>query len=203
MNSNLSELQLDALREMGNIGAGHAAIALSQMLDKKIMISVTRSDIVPSEVYINNVTAGKDEIFTGVYLHTLGDVRGAIVYMFNKDSTLKLNGLLLPQQRKLSVFTDEHELSALKELGNILTGAFFSVFAEMFGLKIFHKTPCYVLDRAETIIHGVFEEVFGDQKGRLSIVTEFIESESQINGSFIFAPTEEAMSKIMAKLNIN
>ncbi len=79
MNNKLTDIQLDALREMSNIGAGHAAIALSQMLSRKIMIAVTRTDIVPSELFLKNMVGAGKEVVASVYLKTLGDIQGAIV----------------------------------------------------------------------------------------------------------------------------
>jgi len=202
MKSKLSEIQLDALKEANNIGAGHAALALSQMIGKKIMIAVPRSDIVPSEIFIKNMVGDKSEIVIGVYLKTLGDVQGAIIFMFRKDSALKLCNLLFFEKQGSAKFIDERCQSALKEVGSILTGAFFAVLSDYFDLRIFHQTPFCAFDKAEIIMYGVCEQIFGDQNERMCLATEFIESGSKITGSFAFIPTEEAMKRILEKLKV-
>lgn len=200
MNNKFTETQMDALKEANNIGAGHAAIALSQMLDRKIMIAVPRSEIIPSEVFIKNMVGNKDDIVAGIYLKTLGDVQGAMIYLFKKESALRLTDLLLARTEGTTKFVDEKAQSALKEVGNILTGAFLSVLSDMVGLKVFNQAPHYTLDKAEVIMYGVCDEIFGDHKERLCLATEFIESTSKINGFVAFVPTEKAMNTILERL---
>tara|TARA_Y100000031_G_scaffold151425_1_gene192642 strand:- start:74 stop:685 length:612 start_codon:yes stop_codon:yes gene_type:complete len=200
MKDKLTPTQLDALKEASNIGTGHAAIALSQMVKKKIMIAVPRSDILPSEVFLKNMVGDKNIEVAGVYLKTLGDVKGAIIFMFRKESAIKLCDLLLFRKPGETKFIDEKCQSVLKEAGSILTGAFFSVLADMLDLKVFHQAPYYAYDVAEIIMNGVCTEIFGDYKERLCLATEFIESSIKIKGSFAFVPAEEAMKTILEKL---
>jgi len=201
MDVNLTELELDALREAGNIGAGHAAIALSQMVNKKIMIAVVKSDIVPSDTFLKNMAGGKDQMVVSVYLQTLGDIEGAAIFMFKNESALKLSDLLLFKEEGDTRFIDEKCQSAIKEAGSILTGAFFSVLADAFGLIVFNQAPGYAFDQAEIMLSGVCKLVFGDNKERLCLATEFIESSSQISGAFAFVPADESMDKILKKLD--
>ncbi|NQT90544.1 MAG: chemotaxis protein CheC [Candidatus Omnitrophica bacterium] len=202
MKGNINEIQIDALKEANNIGAGHAAMALSQMLNKKIMIAVTRSEVVPSEIFLKNILGDKTALVASVYLKSLGDIQGAVIFMFKKESALKLSDLLLCREDGETKFIDEKAQSAIKEVNSILTGAFFSVLADMFNLKVFHKTPFYAFDKAEVIMDSVCEEAFGDREERLCLATEFIESSSKITGSFAFIPTQEAMEKLLKQLKV-
>ncbi len=200
MTKKLTSMQIDALKEATNIGAGHAAIALSQMVNQKIMIAVTSADIIPSDVFLEKMFGDRETIVTAVYLKTLGDVQGAIIFMFEKESALKLCDLLQFKDGAETTFIDEKCQSVLKELGNILTGSFFSVLADMLGLKVFNLAPCYAYDSAETIMFGVCEQAFGNRDKRLCLATEFIESRNKITGTFAFVPTDEAMEKILSTL---
>ncbi|EKD50223.1 MAG: CheC, inhibitor of MCP methylation [uncultured bacterium] len=198
----LTNLQLDALREAGNIGAGHAAIALSQMMNKKVMMSVVRTEIVPSNVFLKGFVEEHDPEVAGVYLITLGDTQGAAIFMFQKAAALNLCDLLLTRQRGSTTFVDEQAQSALKELGSILTGSFFSVLSDMLHLNFFHKTPLYAEDDAAVILYGICDSVFGDRQERLCVTTEFVESNSRIKGSFVFIPTVETMQKFLTQLQV-
>ena len=200
MQTKLNLLQMDALREVANIGAGHAAIAMSQMLNKKIMIAVTRSDVIPSDRFLHNMVGKAREPVVGVYLQTLGDIQGTVIFMFKKDSSLKFCDLMLLRRSGETRFVDEKCQSALKELGSILTGAFFTVLSNMIEIQAFHKTPMFAFDDPETLVLGVCQEIFGDKKQRLCLATEFIESSSKITGAFAFVPTGEAMETILSKL---
>lgn len=200
MESKFNDIQLDALREASNIGAGHAAIALSQMLGRKIMIAVPRSDVVPSEIFLKNMAKGADEVVAGVYLETLGDLRGALIYIFNKGSALRLSDMLLFRKEGETKFIDEKAQSAIKEACNILAGSFFAVLSDMLKLNAFHKNPYFAFDKAEVIMFGVCESVFGNRDQRICLATEFIESTSRITGAFAFVPTDETMNLILKKL---
>lgn len=199
MNNNLNEMEISTLKEATNIGAGHAAIALSQMLNRKIMIAVTSADIVPSKEFLEKIVGGKDTEVAGVYLKTLGDVQGVVIFMFRKDSSLKLSDLLLSREPGKAVFLDEQSLSALKECCSILTGSFFSVIADMIGLRVFNQAPNYAYDKPDTLMYGICEKIFGNRNERLCLATEFIESNSKIAGTFAFIPEKEAMDNMLNK----
>ena len=81
----LTEKQLDALRELGNIGAGNAATALSQLLGKKVTMSVPKIDIIPIE-RVPNLMGEPDALVVGVYLRILGDVLGSLLLTFPRES---------------------------------------------------------------------------------------------------------------------
>jgi chemotaxis protein CheC len=203
MEYELNDMQISALKEATNIGAGHAAIALSQMLSKKIMIAVASADIVPSDVFLHKMVGDNKLPLNGVYLKTFGDAQGAIVFMFKDESALKLCDLLLFRESGYTKSVDEQGQAVLMELGSILTGSFFSVLADMLRLKVFNKAPAYVYDSADVLMHGIFKDVFGDIEQRLCFATEFIESNQQISGVFAFIPAQDAMVKILETLNAN
>src|ERR1043166_5887393 len=117
----LKALQLDALREVANIGAGHAATALSQLVGSKIMISVptvnvARLEDVPPQV------APPDEPVAAVLLHMLGDLTGRALLVFPRRTAIRLAELLLRRSSGGDtgrIELSEMEQSALKEAGNI------------------------------------------------------------------------------------
>ncbi len=82
----LSDIQASALQEMGNIGAGHAAIALSQLIEKKIMMAVTRVKLLGLEEFIDLV--GKDALVAGIHLRVLVEIQAGIILVFLKDGAL-------------------------------------------------------------------------------------------------------------------
>lgn len=198
MPAKLSDIQIDAFREATNIGAGHAAMAMSQMLNKKIMISVPKFDVCSKDFFVKSV----NEPVSGIYIHALGDVNGAVILMFDKRSSLKFSELLLFRSNGNAKILDQKAESALKEMGSILTGAFFTSLADMLGLKAFHKAPVFTLDKAENIIHNACEQVFGETSQRLCLGTELIEPVNKVSGTFAFVPSSNAMKVIWEKLKI-
>src|SRR5476649_1252091 len=114
----LKALQLDALREVANIGAGHAATALSQMIGETIMISVPRINVTKLEEVPPQV-AEPDEPVAAVLMHMMGDLTGRTLLVFPRRTALRLSALML--RRPEAEDFGEMEQSAIKEAGNILT----------------------------------------------------------------------------------
>src|SRR5690242_3468560 len=111
----LKPVQLDALREVANIGAGHAATALSQMIGETIMISVPTINVSPLEEVPPQVAA-PDEPVAAVLMHMLGDLTGRTLLVFPRRTALRLASLLMRRniERTSDEFT-EMDQSAIKE----------------------------------------------------------------------------------------
>src|SRR5919112_3849642 len=115
----LKAIQIDALREVANIGAGHAATALSQMVGRTIMISVPTINVARLEDMPPQVTA-PDEPVAAVLMHMLGDLTGRTLLVFPRHTAIRLAAMLLRRESSGDEFT-EMEQSAIKEAGNILS----------------------------------------------------------------------------------
>src|SRR4249920_1185001 len=90
----LKALQLDALREVANIGAGHAATALSQMTGQRIMISVPRVNVAPLEDVPNQITEPEEPV-AAVLMRMMGDLTGMTLLVFPQSSALQIAGLMM------------------------------------------------------------------------------------------------------------
>lgn len=198
----LDASQVDALKELSNIGAGHAAIALSQMLKRKVMITVPRTDIIPSDAFVKMVTEKMGGNVVSIYMEAIGDVKGAIFYVFDKRSAVMLSDMLLFREKGRTKFIDEKCQSALKELGSILSGSFLTVLSDMMNLQVFHKSPQYAFDEVYDILDGVLSEIFGGVQPRMCLLTEFIESSNSISGICAYVPSNEAMQTILEKMKM-
>ena len=115
----LKDLQLDALREVENIGAGHAATALSQMTDRRIMISVPRINVTRLED-VADLLGDPQEVVAAILLHMLGDLTGRTLLVFPEPSARRICDLLLRRPKGATTAFDELEKSSLKEAGNIV-----------------------------------------------------------------------------------
>src|SRR5450830_493469 len=105
----LKALQLDALREVANIGAGHAATALSRMINSTIMISVSRLEDVPPQI------GEPEEPVAAVLMHMMGDLTGRTLLVFPKPTAVRLAELMLRRPPGSSPELGEMEQSAIKE----------------------------------------------------------------------------------------
>lgn len=200
---NLDELtpsQLDALKEVGNIGAGHGATALSQLLGKKIHITVPKANIIPlSEV--PKLVGDPNTLVAGLTLNILGDATGKIVLLFPRDSALHLADMLLKVEVGTSKILNEMGHSAIKEAGNILTGAYLSALNEFLGMLLLISVPTLVFDMAGALLASLTQGMEADMKV-ISIETKFIDAHEVIGGYFILVPDAVSLRAIFQAIKV-
>jgi chemotaxis protein CheC len=200
---NLDEMtpaQVDAIKEVGNIGAGHGATALSQLLGKRITVTVPKANIVPLSD-IAQVMGDPNTLVAGLILSILGDATGKIILLFPRDSALHLADMLLKQPLGTSKILSEMGHSAIKEAGNILTGAYLSALNEFLGMLLLISVPTLVFDMAGALLSTVTQGLDKDMKVIL-IETRFLDDEQEIAGYFVLAPDAASLRAIFQAIKV-
>src|SRR5437773_10738612 len=142
----LKERQIDALREVANIGAGHAATALSQLTNCRIMISVPQINIARLEEVPDLL--GNPQDVAAVLMHMLGDLTGRTLLLFPESAGRRLCDMLLRRPIGTTAVYDALEQSCLKEAGNILAGAYLNALSDFMGMLLLPSVPSLVVDLA-------------------------------------------------------
>ncbi|MZQ81567.1 CheY-P-specific phosphatase CheC [Paenibacillus sp. 5J-6] len=200
--SQLAEFQMDVLKEVGNIGAGHAATALSTLLDKPIDMLVPKVRMLPFEEICESV-GGAETVVLAIFLRVEGDAPGNMFFILNLDAAKNmlrdLIGLKIEDQEEYS----ELELSALNEIGNILAGSYLSSLADFTNLNMQPTVPALAIDMAGAILsYGLLQfGQMGDQA--LLIDTKFLEGENEVQGHFFLIPDPESFGKIFSALGVD
>lgn len=203
MLQNLDDLtasQLDALKEVGNIGAGHGATALSQLLGKKIYITVPQANIL-ALTDVPKLVGDPNTLVAGLILSILGDCTGKILLIFPRDSALHLADMLLKQQIGTSKILTELGHSAIKEAGNILTGAYLSALNEFLGMLLLISVPTLVFDIAGALLASVTLGM-EDVSKVICIETRFIDATEVIGGYFILVPDAVSLRAIFQAIKV-
>lgn len=195
----LSELQLDAFREIGNIGAGNAATALSQMTGKRIDITVPQVDVLPIQDIIGKLGAA-DDLVAAVVLRVFGDAPGNMFFLLTHESSINLLKMLTGQDFD-GQFT-EFQLSALRETGNILTGAYISSIAKLTNMNFVSSVPAVSIDMLASLITTIFIETGQVEEYMISLETKLFESNRAINGFFFYIPEPGSLEKIMKTIGL-
>jgi len=195
----LSDFQLSAIQEIGNIGSGHAAIALSQLIGRKIMIAVTKAQVVTPEDF-HKLINDPDSSITGVHLKVLGDVQGMIFLCISREPALILLDVLMNQKIGTTKVLGEMEESALKEMGSILSASYLNAISELTSCALIPSVPKVMFDKAGAILESVFEPIRQKSGMVIGIETEFIEASTRIRAQFIFMPDEEGTNVLLEKL---
>lgn len=201
---NLNTIQFDVLKEIGNIGAGNATTALSRMINAKIDMSVPKVKLLGFSE-LAEVIGTEGTIMAGILLILEGDIEGMMMFLLEIDSARALVNSLLgktnDERTKEDIEFDEMEFSALREIGNIITGSYLSALSDLTKLTIVASVPSLQIDMAEAIlsIPAIEFSKIGDKV--LLIQTQF-DNESQINGYFVLVPELESYDKILSSLGV-
>ena len=190
----------DVLKEIGNIGAGNAMTALSQMLQCKVDMKVPQVKLLEfSEV--GALMGGEEQIMLGVYLGVEGDITGSMMFLVEQQSAKHLiNKLMMGMAPEGDTFSDI-ELSAMQEVGNIITGAYLNSLSSLTNLKIFPTPPALTVDMAGAIL-SVPAIQFGIFCDRILLIQSQFYDDISIDGYFILIPDIESYSKILTSLGI-
>ena len=147
----LSPMQLDALREIGNVGAGNSATALSQIINRKIDMSVPDVAIMPLDE-VPDVVGGPDVMVVGVFLRVYGLAPGSVLFLLPKESAFYLIDMLMGKERGQTQSLDFMDESALMEIGNILAGAYLNALSYFTKLTLLPSIPALAMDMAGAIL---------------------------------------------------
>lgn len=195
----LTELQLDALREVGNIGAGNAATALSQMIQKRIDMTVPQVDILPIDRVISKIGSEEDMV-VAVILRVFGDAPGNVMFLLTMDSSYRLIEMLMGQVPSGEL--NELQVSALQEIGNILTGAYLNSIVKLTGMMMISSVPAVSLDMLYPLMTTAFVESGQYDEYMMSIEARFSEGDRDINGYFFYIPKPGSLEKLIQALGL-
>lgn len=195
----LSPIQLDALREVGNIGAGNSATAFAQLLGRKIDMSVPKVNIIEL-TEVPELYGGVEVPVVGVTLRVLGEAPGHMLFILDKNSALRLIPVL--GLGEVGTELTDMEISALKEIVNILSGSYLNAFNQVTGFSMIQSVPAFAMDMAGAIL-GTFMVEFGQMGDHALLVeTEFMVDEEEIHGNFFLIPGQGSLDSIIAALGL-
>ena len=196
----LTERQLDALREVANIGAGHAATALSQMTGQTIMISVPRVNIAPLEDVPNQISAPEEPV-AAVLMRMMGDLTGMTLLVFPQAAAIKVAGLMM---RKTVTEMGVIEQSAIKEAGNILGSAYMNALAEFMGMILMPSPPSLAIDLSDAVLSSMYVEVTQGESYVFCVESEFImqEDNTKVRGLFLLLPDGPSLQAILRAIRV-
>ena len=198
---NLTPSQLDALRELGNAGAGNSATALSQIINRRIDMNVPKVALVPLDA-VPDMVGGPDAIVVGVFLRVYGKAPGNILFLLPQKSAFYLVDTLMGRKHGQTQKLDFMDESALMEIGNILSGAYLNAFYTFTNLSMLPSIPALAMDMAGAILNVVLVQLgqMGDQA--LVIETEFLSEDDGISGHFFLVPDPGSLQTIISAVGV-
>ena len=199
----LKDSQLDAMREVANIGAGHAATALSGMTNRTIMITVPRVYVRPMEEACDMVGA-PDSVIAAVLMHMMGDLTGRAMVLFPRRSAHTLCDFLFRRPMGGTTELGTMEQSGLKEAGNILASAYLNALSDFMGMMLVPSVPSLVIDLSGAVLTSA-QLNFGQERDyAFCVETSFrIEGTTEpLGGHFLLLPDLASLRSIFDAIRL-
>ena len=196
----INKMYPDVLTEIGNIGAGNATTAVANMLNVKINMSVPHVELTPVEKIVSAI-GSEDEVVVGIMLGVENDITGSMMFLMDLPSAHHLVNRLMMRNPDYNGDFDEMDLSAIKEIGNIIAGAYLSALSGLTNLKITPTVPYVAIDMAGAILSvpAIQFGMVGDNA--LMIKTE-MGDDLDIAGYYILMPEGDSYQKILKALGL-
>lgn len=196
----INGMQFDVLKEIGNIGAGNATTALSTMINGKIDMNVPKVALLEFKE-LPEMVGGAENIVVGILITLEGEINGMMMFMLELESAHHLVDILMGNASGNQEFS-EMEYSALKEIGNIIAGAYLSSLSTLTNITISASIPYMSIDMAGAILSVPAIEFGKVGDKALIIETRFNKDDSDVNGYFILIPSIESYAVILSSLGL-
>lgn len=204
----ITSLHLDVLKEIGNIGAAHAATALSGLLNTKIDMRVPKVQMVSFNEMMD-FAGGAESVVAGIYLRIEGDAKGGMFFILPVEQANHFIKKLINDESFNFTKPPVPELgvSAMQELGNILSGSYLSALSDFTGLKIYPTPPALAVDMFGAIISVGLVEVsqIGDHVIAIdtTIFEEHMGDSERVRGHFFLLPDPDSFETIFKALGVS
>lgn len=194
----LTSVEMDALREVSNIGTGNAATALSMLLERKIDMTVPSVNLIEFATLLDQV--GEQEV-AGIVVRVLGDIPGSILIIFEKEVALDIVKMLTGKDED---YFSELGNSALCEIGNILSSSYMNAISQFTGLSAVASVPAVSNDMLSAILATTFVESGQYDEYILDIETLFLDEDNgNVGAHFYYIPVPGSIEKILKTIGIN
>ena len=197
----VNDMYVDVLREIGNIGAGNATTAIAKMLGSRLNMQVPNVKLMEAS-QLGGAICDEEETVVGIFLEVCNDISGSMMFLMRMDSAHVIVNKLMMRDPDYNEPFDEMDLSALKEIGNIIAASYLSALSTLTNLRIQPSVPYIAVDMAAAILSvpAIQFGQYGDNA--LFIETEFGD-DVKMQGYFILMPEQESYSKILSSLGIS
>ena len=197
----LNEEQIDLLKEIGNIGAGNAATALATILDEKVEMTIPTVIITGFDEAVQEL-GGAETMTIGVLVSFNGEANGMIMFLLNLEDAKSIMNILVGDDDSDGELS-EMQLSAIKEIGNIISSSYISSIAALTGLTINVTVPYIAIDMVGAIMSVPIIE-FGALGDKLMFIEENFSGESNhLKSNIILFAEIDTLKTIMNKLGLD
>lgn len=191
----LTDLQKDALKEVANIGAGHAATALSELLNTKITLIEPRIDVVKFRD-LSGRLGSRGRPVAALHMYVRGEAPGQILVLFDRDQASDFVGRFIRRVIGDIKIYDSIADSTLKELGNVVAGSYVSAIVHLTQASLEPSLPTLSYGTIEAAFHSLMA-ILPDQDVFL-VESVFLDKDTAIGGEFILIPDAGSLEPLLS-----
>ena len=203
---NILSKHLDVFKEIGNIGAGHAASALAGLINRRISMSVPDASVVSFSEIVNVLEGGPETLVAGVLIDVSGDLNGYILLILCMQDAMSIVAQALQEPVRNANDPDfeltELEKDTLLEIANILVGSFLSAISSFSGLSATPTVPQLAIDMLGSILSIATIEYGKIGDSVLFLKTKFNDPAGEINGHFFLIPDYNSYKMLLSALGL-
>ena len=202
----LTQDYFDVLKELGNIGAGNATTALAELINCKVDMSVPQVKLLEFSE-LGDFVGGEETVLVGIYLGVEGDISGSMMFTLPEKSGLHLvnkmmSGMLgIPEKPMEEMEFGEMEVSAMKEVGNIITGAYLNALSSLTSMMIYPSPPQLGIDYAGALLSVPAAE-FGINGDKILLIQTKFFDDIDLDGFLILIPDMDSYEKILHAIGV-
>lgn len=195
----LSELQRDALKEVGNIGAGHAATALSQLLNTTVKLSEPTIDVLKFRDLASRVGYAERTV-AALHMYVRGEAPAQMVVLFDREQAMEFVNVFIKRIIGDIQIFDSIVDSTLKELGNIIAGSYLTALISLTGINLLPSVP--------TLSYGTIQAAFRTLMSILPdqdvflIESQFLDKDRAVSGQFILIPETGSLEPLLSVFGV-
>lgn len=198
----LTPIQIDVLQEVGNIGSGNAAAALSNLISKNVEIHMPRVEIVDFQGAIDQA-GGAERVVAGVLSRMVGNIEGMILLLIDRNFINSVISSFSDKQITNLLDLQEAEISALSEVGNIMGGAYVSAMGQLTGIEAALQAPVLQVDMIGALMSLPVVE-FGEVDDKILYIDKKLSIDGQeMNAKLLMIPAIGSLAKIMKNLGLD
>lgn len=194
----LTNLQVDALKEIANIGAGHAATALSQLLDSTIALEAPTAEILSFDDLDTRVD--DDQVFAALHIYVRGDVPGHLLVLIDHHAALEFVGVYLKRVTADLKIHDAIVEATLIEFANIVATSYLGALVKLSGCNLIPSVPKF----SSGTMLATFESIMPNAPHRDVFLVEstFLDRGARIYGHVIFIPDTGSFGPLLAAFGV-
>jgi chemotaxis protein CheC len=198
----LNEVYIDALKEIGNIGAGNAATSLGVLLDEDVSISLPEVRIEEFNDVVGSV-GGFEEMCVAVLVNFSGDAKGVVLFILSIEDAKGITDILAEEEDDGTPGLSEMKLSGVKELGNILGSSYLGSIATLTGMTVTLSIPHVAIDMVGAILAVPVAEYGAADSKVLFIEESFSTKKRQLHSHIILFTDIKTLEDIMRRLGLD